>query len=347
VVERYDTVTSIIFGASSNVEVENDNMIEDPTKFVSQIYGRKFINDESFDPKKLINSDKYGIGPSNTTLTIQYRINTVDNVNAGVNSVNTISKLTIQFLDERDLEVDKLDVVRNSFVVENEEPIIGDITIPTTEELKIRILDNFAAQNRAVTEKDYESTCYSMPSQFGAVKRAKVVKDQQSFKRNLNLYMISENFDGTLVTSTPTLKRNLKTWLNKNKIISDTIDLQDAKIINLSIDFNVRGIGDRSKYDILNDCYAALRDAFSRKPEVGEPFYLTDVLYVLKKVDSVLDVKDIRVRKKVGANYARINFDVDNSLGSCKSPDEAQIEFPLNVIWEVKFPDSDINGVVT
>lgn len=346
VVERYDTSTSIVFGASSNVEVENDNMIEDPVKFVSQIYGRKYISDSSFDPKKLINSDKYGIGPSNTTLTINYRVNTVDNVNAAVGSVNQIGRLNLQFINERDLDLEKLDVVKSSFLVENEEPIVGDITIPTTEELKLRILDNFAAQNRAVTEKDYEAACYSMPAEFGALKRVKVVKDQQSFKRNLNLFVIAENSDTTLTVGTPTLKRNLKTWLNKNKIISDTIDIQDAKIINLSIDFEVRGVADKSKYDILNDCYSALRDAFSRKPEIGEPFLLTDVMYVLKKVDSIIDVKDVRVRKKTGVNYARINFNVDSTLGSCKSPDEATIEFPLNVIWEIKFPEADINGVV-
>jgi hypothetical protein len=129
-------------------------------------------------------------------------------------------------------------------------------------------------------------------------------------------------------------------------MISDTIDVVDAKIINLSIEFSVTGMPNKSKYDIQEECLSALRQTFSRKPEIGEPFYLNDILYTLKKVDSVLDVKDVRVRKKTGIDYAEIPYNVDSSLGSCKSPDEALIEFPLNVIWEIKFPNEDINGTV-
>jgi hypothetical protein len=187
VVERYDQNTDIVFGASSNISVENDEMLEDPTKFVSAMYGRKFINDDSFDPKKLLNSDKFGIGPSNTSITINYRVNTTENVNAAVGSVNSVSSLLLEFTEERNLSPNLVSEVRNSFVVDNEEPIVGDITIPTTDELKIRILDNFATQNRSVTEKDYEAACYSMPGQFGALKRVKVIKDQQSLKTSNHL----------------------------------------------------------------------------------------------------------------------------------------------------------------
>jgi hypothetical protein len=346
IVQRFNQKTEVVFGASSNVQVENDQLLEDPTKFVAQMYGRKYITDDSFDPYKLLNSDKYGIGPSNTTLTIVYRVNTIDNVNASAGAVNSVSKINAEFVDRQNLNQIKINDVLDSIIVENEDPIVGDVTIPTTDELKIRIMDHYATQHRAVTELDYEATCYSMPAEYGALKRVKIVKDQQSFKRNLNLYVIAEDADGNFITATTLLKKNLKTWLNKNKVISDTIDIIDAKILNLAIDFDVIGMSDVSKYQVLTDCLNAIKELFINKPMIGQPFLLNDIMLALKKVDSVLDVKDIRVYKKIGSKYSSISLNVDSSIGSCKTPDESSIEIPLNVVWEIKFPDSDINGKV-
>ena len=346
IIQRFNQKTEIVFGASSNLQVENDQLLEDPTKFVSQIYGRKYVADDSFDPYKLLNSDKYGIGPSNTTLTITYKVNTVDNVNASAGAVNTVSQLNAEFVDRQNLNQIKINDVLDSIIVENEDPIVGDVTIPTTDELKIRIMDHYATQHRAVTELDYEATCYSMPAEYGALKRVKIVKDQQSFKRNLNLYVLAEDADGHFTAATTLLKKNLKTWLNKNKVISDTIDIIDAKILNLAIDFDVIGMSNVPKHQVLTDCLEAIKALFINKPMIGQPFFLNDVMLALKKVDSVLDVKDIRVYKKTGSNYSAISLNVDSSIGSCRTPDESSIEIPLNVIWEIKYPDSDINGNV-
>lgn len=346
IVQRFNQSTDIIFGASSNLQVENDELLEDPTKFVSQIYGRKYVSDDSFDPYKLLNSDKYGIGPSNTTLTVTYKINTVDNVNASAGAVDTVSELKAEFVDRQNLNQIKINDVLDSIIVENEDPIVGDVTIPTTDELKIRITDHYATQHRAVTELDYEASCYSMPVEYGALKRVKIVKDQQSFKRNLNLYVIAEDVDGHFTQATTLLKKNLKTWLNKNKVISDTIDIIDAKILNLAIDFDVIGMANVPKHQVLTDCLEAIKALFVNKPMIGQPFFLNDVMLALKKVDTVLDVKDIRVYKKTGSNYSAISLNVDSSIGSCKTPDESSIEVPLNVVWEIKYPDNDINGNV-
>ncbi len=346
IVEKFKGFAEITFGASSNVTVTNDLMIEEPTKFVSKMYGRQHIGDTSFDPKKLLNSDKFGIGPSNTSLTITYRVNSTDNVNIGIAGLNSIANLSLEFADQLTLDQAKVAGARGSFSVENEESIIGDIADITVDELKTRILENFASQNRSVTEKDYEASIYSMPSQFGSIKRCRAIKDINSFKRNLNLYVISEDPTGSLVKTNSTLKSNVKTWLDKNKMVSDTIDIIDAKILNLSIDFKVVGLPGKPKYEVLNDCLVAIRKNFSRKPEIGEPFLLNDILFILKQVTSVLDVKEITVKTKYGARYSRSPYTVDVSLGSCRTPDETVVNIPSNVIWEIKFPQDDIRGVV-
>lgn len=344
VVETENQSTYITFGAADSVNVQNEEMLEDPNNFVIQKYGKNFITDNSFDPNKLINSDKFGIAPSNTTLQIEYRVNTVTNVNAGVGAINSVGDLKTEFYNSTTLNSTKMQSVRDSVVVENEDPVVGYITIPTADELKMRILDNFAAQNRAVTERDYEVSCYSMPSKFGSIKRVKVVKDQTSFKKNLNIYAISEDSNGYLAAPSLTLKKNLKTWLEKNKIISDTIDIIDAKVINLGIDFTVLGVPGSSKSDVLSDCTVALKKYFARIPELGEPLMVNDILSVLKKIDTVLDVKEIRVTNKIGTNYSSIPLKIDVSTNS--SYYDPVISVPLNVIWEIKYPDADIHGTI-
>ena len=114
-------------------------------------------------------------------------------------------------------------------------------------------------QNRAVTRNDYKTMVYSMPASFGAIKRCNIVQDKNSFKRNMNLYVLSNLPNGKLSTASSTLKQNLKVWINKNKMINDTIDILDAKIINLGIDFDVTANLDFDPELVLVNCVRALR----------------------------------------------------------------------------------------
>lgn len=343
-VEKDSARTYLIFGAASDAYVKNDQVLQDPSNFIMDIYGKNYVTDSSFDPKRLLISDKFGISPTNTTLTISYRVNSQENVNASVSSITTVNSIITEFIDETQLNSNDVRDVRNSFVVDNEDPVVGSITIPTTDELKIRILNNFAAQNRAVTEKDYEALIYSMPGKFGAVKRAKIAKDHSSFKRNLNMYVISEDSDGHLINSTINIKKNIKTWIDRSRVISDTIDILDAKIVNLSIDFTAIGVPNKSRVDILAECIEELKKYFTRIPEISEPFMINNVLSVLNKLDSVIDVKEVVIKNKNGFGYADTNLNINVSTNTPFY--ENTIRMPLNVIWEIKFPDSDIRGTI-
>ena len=78
-----------------------------------------------------------------------------------------------------------------------------------------------------------------MPAKFGALKRASVVRNPDSFKRNLNLYVLAEDSNVKLIAPNSLLKENLKMWIGRYKMIHDTIDILDAKIVNLGIRFKV------------------------------------------------------------------------------------------------------------
>ena len=345
IVEKTARETTLVFGASSDFDIPND-MIAEPQTAILEKHGRDYIQDTSFDPSKLIVSDKFGVAPSNTTLTIEYRKNTTANVNCRVGSLNSITAFEMEFPDPAILDDIVLLAVQNSLEVDNEEPISGDITVPNSEELKHRIMGVFPTQNRAVTQQDYESLVYQMPPRFGSIKRCRIHRDMDSLKRNLNLYVISEDRDGSLVETNMVLKNNVKTWIQKNKMINDTVDILNAKVMNVRVDFVAVGGLEAAKYDVLEQAKNVLTSMFQSPPDIGEPLFLTDIYKELRKVESIVDVVDVKI-SHLGAgsaerSYSNISFDIDRAM----SADGRYIEMPKNVIWEVKYPSIDINGVI-
>ena len=183
---------------------------------------------------------------------------------------------------------------------------------------------------------------YGMPSKFGAIKRCRIIRDPSSFKRNLNLYILSENFNGYLTMASATLKENLKVWLNSVKMVNDTIDIIDGKIINLGMNFGVVADSDKNKYDVLNLCVDALQKKFKQPLLLGESFYITDVYNTLNDVIGVVDVTRVRISVKNGALYSDTRFNLNDQ----KSADGRYIMAPKNVAFELKFPDKDIKGTI-
>ena len=173
-VEQAQYQTFLQFGYGSDSEIFNDSVV-DPSKIIMNMHGKDFITDDSFDPSNLISTDKFGIAPSDTSLVVTYRRNTASDSNATINSINNVVRSFFEFPNRAQLDSTKMQDVRDSLEVSNENKIVGDITRPGQEELKIRIKDHYAAQNRAVTRQDYLSVIYNMPSQFGAVKKANIL----------------------------------------------------------------------------------------------------------------------------------------------------------------------------
>ncbi len=342
VTERTETDVFLQFGYGSEITNQTVDSIIDPSTVIMKVHGKDYVSDVTIDPTNFLKTDKFGVAPANTTLTVIYRINDAENTNISANSLTTVDTPNWDFENLSSLSSDSLSTVINSLEVTNEEPITGDVTLPSVEELKTRIYNVFSSQNRAVTSQDYKSLCYSMPPQFGALKRVNIVRDPSSFKRNLNIYVISENIDGTLIAANSAIKQNLKQWLNKSRMISDTIDILDAKIVNLGIEFTAISTMEASKFDVLNDAILQLSSYYDRKYEIGEPFYITDIFNQLNKMENIIDVTSVKIVQKEGANYSNELIDVDKSF----SADGRYVDAPKNVIFEIKYPDIDIKGTI-
>ena len=229
-----------------------------------------------------------------------------------------------------------------SIEVENEEPILGDSSILSSDEIRTRAMSSYTSQNRAVTRSDYISLCYRMPSKFGKVKRANILQDSSAMRRNLNLYILSEDADGNFTTANETLKRNLKVWLNQYRMLNDTVDILDAKIINYGINFEIITVENANRFDVMSACVAKLQDKLRVKGDIGQSIHISELYKFLNEVPGVIDTVRVEIENKAGRGYSNFFYDIDSNV----SDDGRYITIPQDAIAEILFPDTDISGVI-
>jgi len=345
VVQKEQNITFLQFGYGSEDNLKS-NFVADPSNISIDLHGKEYVSSTSFDPNKLLQTDKFGVGPANTNLTVKYLITNNLNSNAAVNTVTNVVLPVMNFPAELTgvslTQAQKNDVL-GSLECTNENQIIGSLSAPSSEELKVRIGDHYAAQKRAVTKADYSAISYSMPAKFGAVKRISIQQDQDSFKRNLNMYVISEDSSGNLIETTTTIKQNLKTWLSRHKMVGDTIDILDARILNFGIEFTVIADSSANKTNVLDRCTRAIKEAIADVPyEIGEPVYISDLFKVLNFVDGVTDTVEVRLLSRIGGDYSDLDLILDDMIDA----DGRVMTPPDNVIMEMKFPFRDIVGII-
>tara|TARA_Y100001938_G_C8080814_1_gene428938 strand:- start:201 stop:1997 length:1797 start_codon:yes stop_codon:yes gene_type:complete len=339
VVERTATGYALQFGSG---EDGGSGVVAQPQSIALDVFGKSYVTDTTFDPTRLTKNQSFGIVPSNTTLTVVYRTNNPTNSNVGVGSLKTVANARLIYQNKTSLSVDLVNQINTTIEVSNETPIVGDITNPSTSEIKRRIYDTFPTQNRAVTQTDYESLATRMPGKFGSIKRVSAQKDNDSQKRNINLYIISEDSFGKLIESNGTIKQNLKTWLNQHRMINDTVDILDAYIINIGVEFVIKTVDGANKSTALASAIRRIADRFSEGFFIGEPIYISDIYSELKKEPDVLDVLKVKIVPKTGGSYSYVDLQVNKNL----SPDGSYLMCPKNAIFELKFPQTDVKGKV-
>tara|TARA_A100001515_G_scaffold74956_1_gene59574 strand:- start:24707 stop:26500 length:1794 start_codon:yes stop_codon:yes gene_type:complete len=328
------------YGSADNI---TGDLIASPADVVLDVVGREYVSDTTFDPSNLIKSDKFGVVPEDTTLTVTYRTNENTTINAAASSVNEVLLSSFTFTN-RDILTDTLALgVEGSLEVENPEPILGDTEELTADEVRIRAYATYASQNRAVTREDYISICYRMPAGFGKVKRVNIIQDPRSTTRNLNLYVLSEDSNGNFTAPTSQLKTNLKTWIDRYRMINDSVDILDGKVINYGIQFEVVAETGTNRFEVLNACVNKLQEkVLNVSKELGEPVYISELFKMLNSVPGVVDTTVVKLINKTGGSYSSFNYEIDKNL----SQDGRFLIVPPDAVADVLFPNDDIVGVV-
>jgi hypothetical protein len=145
-----------------------------------------------------------------------------------------------------------------------------------------------------------------------------------------------------LATPNTKIKENIKTWLSGYKMITDTVDLIDAKIINFGINYSILVDPNYNKLDVYNLVQQQLAFIFNTKPQIGQNFSKLDVYREIQKIDGVLDIKSVEIVNKTAAGYSPISFNVQENT----SQDDNLILLPRNAIYEIKYTTIDIIGKV-
>ena len=338
VVRDGDTV-SLQFGSGEQSATE---IIAEPQAVALDIFGKDYVTNTTFDPTRLSKNTNYGVVPVNTKLIVAYRTTNPINSNSAVGSINAVASPIVEFKNRENLSTSTISSVITSIEATNEKPIVGDTTYPSSGEVKQRIFDTFPTQNRAVTQADYENLVYRMPAKFGSIKKCSVQKDPDSLKRNLNMYVISEDQFGKLIQTNAAIKSNLKTWLNQYRMVNDTVDILDPYIINLGIEFVITTMPSANADGVLATAIAVLQRHYAADFYIGEHFQISDVYSELKKLTNVLDVTNVKIYNKTGAQYSNVRFSINKNF----SPDGSLLMCPKNAIFEVKFVDVDIEGKI-
>jgi len=327
------------FGSGKEAD---SNIIANPQQIAMDSFGKDYISDTTFDPTAISKEETLGTVPVNTTLSVVVRTTDAANSNIRTAALNKVVAASLSFENESNLNNLKIRNVQDSIEINNEKPIMGNVSELSSNEVKRRIYDTFSTQNRAVTQIDYENLVYRMPNKFGAVTRCSVQKDPNSVKRNMNLYVISEDSYGFLLKTNSTIKNNLKIWLNEYKMLNDTIDIIDPYIINIGINFVIKAATGTDRFEVLANALSVLKQKYKRKGYIGEHLMVSDIYRTLKDSAGILDVSNVKYTNITGLNYSGVEFNINKNT----SPDGSYLVCPKNAIFEIKFPDTDIVGKV-
>ncbi len=307
----------------------------------------------AFDPSNFLYTQTYGLAPQNITLNINYLVGGGAESNSSSNTLTKkISGNTVFVGSNLDPVLSTL--VLNSLAFDNEFPAIGGGDGDSNEELRLNTLASYPTQLRAITKEDYITRALSLPSKFGTISKAYVNQDlsiQNNFSTDLiatqnpnaiSLYILSKDLNNTLSQSNLALKQNLKTYLSQYRMITDAINIKDAFIINIGINFDIIIRPNFNNKAVINNCILALQNYFNvDKWKINQPIVLSNIYTLLDKVDGVQTVENIDIINKSGTSngYSQYSYDIKGATIN-------NIIYPSldPSIFEIKFPETDIQG---
>jgi HKD family nuclease len=268
--------------------------------------------------------------------------------NIAANTLTKINSSNTKFITPN-LNPTTATYIFNSLSTNNPIAASGGKAGDTLEEIRQNTLMLIASQQRSVTADDYLIRALSMPSDFGAVSKAfieqpKLTDNQVSTIETLNLYVLSQNASGQLDYASDTLKNNLRTYLSQYRMIGDNIEIKNAFIINIGVDFEIIVLPEYNNSEVLLACITSLQNYFRTDNwQINQPIMLRDLYIMLDKIKGVQTVKTINITNKAGttSGYSEYAYDI---IGATQN----SVIYPSldPSIFEIKYPNLDIKGKV-
>ena len=351
---RDDKRIELQFGAGVSSDADEE-LIPNP-KNVGM--GLEYLNRttlDNVDPTNFLHTSTYGIAPNNETLTVQYSIGGSINENVPVNSITSI--LEINYNTET--EVNNLDLafVKGSVAVNNSVAATGGKTSNNLESIRQDAMAAFAAQNRTMTREDYIARCYALPAKYGSVAKAYVIGDTQKdtadkeYPRDtisnpmaLNLYTLSYDANGNFVNPNPAIRENLRTYLSNYRMLTDAINIKNAYVVNIGVEFEVIPKPNENSATVVLRCVNELkRMLHNDRMQINGPLNISNIISQLDRLEGVQSIPSLEI-----TNLYDTNNGYSGNVYNIPAATRNNIVYPSldPCIFEVKYPNADIKGRV-
>jgi len=343
---KTDGTLQVEFGSGIN-SVADTAVIPDPNAVSVGLTGGGLSTlSSSFDPTNFVTTQTYGLAPKNVTITFQYLVGGGASANVLTGQLTEIASYTVT----GDL------TYQNTIAVNNPDPAKGGGDGDSVEELRINMASEFPTQLRAVTQEDYLARTLSMPAQYGKVAKAYVTKDDATFRNYMqtnanvydpllvSLYVLGLDVNNNLADPSPALLQNIETYLKDYRMLTDSVAIKPAYIINIGCNFDIIIRPNYTSQDVVARCILALQDFFRIDNwQINEPIILGDIYSLLDTVEGVQTVKTVSIVNKTGEANGYSKYSYDISAGTLDGVIYPSLD---PSIFEVKYPNTDIQGRV-
>ena len=235
----------------------------------------------------LVGSNNLNLGevPTNTVLTIKYR------VGGGANSNAQVGELT---------------EVQNSsatITVTNDEPGTGGTDGQTVDEIRNNANAFFASQLRCVTRQDYQARILNLPAKFGNI--AKCYVERIDDAGGLFVSTLSYNQNKQLVQTPKLVLTNIMNYLNQFRMINDHLsigyNLNDGTLfsgyfVNFGVEFVVNADRRFSTSEVKVQVINTIKDFFKiEKMQFRQSINMNELQYNILGLDGVIGIKTLKL----------------------------------------------------
>ena len=349
---RSDRKLEIQFGAGAT-SGDDTTIIPNPDNIGLGIRDGRSLLDKSFDPSNFLYTKAYGEVPSDTTLSVKYLVGGGITSNASANTINRKGNV-IMIPTQGGLNPAVLATAADSVAVNNPNPASGGGPGDTMQDIRLNAIANFSSQKRTVTKEDYIFRALAMPPQFGSVAKAYLAQDTQisldtnkriSNPNALNLYVLGYNLRKHLTNLSQATKLNLATYLDQYRMLTDSINIKEASVINFNVEFNISVRRGYTNDSVLFNCIQNIRRFFNIDNwQINQPIVIGDITGLLYNTEGVQNVGDIKLDNKFGENsgYSKFKYNFEAATRN-------NVIYPSldPSIFELKYPNTDIIGRIT
>ena len=342
------------------------------------------LSNGAFDPANFLKTKTYGQVPHNTTLTVTYSYGGGVETNIGTHELTEIQSSQFEIdeegLNSGDIQTAKdsiaiinsepatggrssetIEEIRNNALayfasqnrcVTKEDYIVRTYSLPPKygSVAKAYIVQDeqlaqsgFTKSTRAEDKEDIENQKQGVkvdPNNSKSVIPGSWTPNPLA----LNLYTLGYDASKKLTKLSPAVKENLKQYLGQYRLVTDAVNIKDAYIINIGVDFEIVSLRGYNKREVLLRCVNRVKEFFEIDSwQINQPISISDLIYEIGLVEGVQTVTDVDVTNLWDENlgYSGNVYDIDEAL-------RKKVLYPSMdpSIFEIKFPNQDIKGKV-